>query len=133
MNFYLLDWPGSFRAGNYLLLSAAKYKMNTQLLHNETPVRDGAANLQRGVETVGGWLFLTDQRLIFEPHSRNVQKQVEVVNLSDVAFVHPAWTLFFGLVPLFPNSILLSSKRGADLRFTVSNKTAWIEAIQGLL
>ena len=36
--------------------------MKTPLLPGETPVKDGAANLQRGLETVGGRLYLTNQR-----------------------------------------------------------------------
>ena len=32
--------------------------MKTPTLPGETPLRDGAANLQRGLETVGGRLYL---------------------------------------------------------------------------
>src|SRR5262245_9762271 len=42
---------------------AAESGMKTPLLADETPVKDGAANMQRGLETVGGWLYLTDMRL----------------------------------------------------------------------
>lgn len=36
--------------------------MKTPSLPNETPVKDSAANLQRGIETVGGRLYLTTVR-----------------------------------------------------------------------
>ena len=40
--------------------------MNTRLRDDEDVIRDSAANLQRGLETVGGWLYLTTHRLVFE-------------------------------------------------------------------
>ncbi len=104
--------------------------MKTQSLKDEVPVKDGAANLQRGIETVGGWLYLTDLRLIFEPHTQNVQKHIEVINLRDIVFAQTAWTLFLSLIPVFPNSILLSTKQGSGYRFVVSNRTSWIKLIQ---
>ena len=47
--------------------------MKTELNHNEKLVKKGGANLQKGVETVGGYLYLTNQRLIFEAHAINIQ------------------------------------------------------------
>lgn len=59
--------------------------MNTELRYDENLIRDGAANLQRGIETVGGWLYLTTRRLVFEAHALNVQSGATVIPLRDVA------------------------------------------------
>ena len=40
--------------------------MKTELNPNEALIKKGGANLQKGAESVGGYLYLTDQRLIFE-------------------------------------------------------------------
>lgn len=104
--------------------------MNTQFLHDEAVVIDGAANLQRGIETLGGWLYLTDRRLIFEVHKWNFQKQDEIINLEDIAFVQNAWTFILNIIPIYPNSIVVSMKQGIDYRFVVSNRKDWIEMIQ---
>ncbi len=46
--------------------------MKTQLNINEEIIKKGGANLQKGIEAVGGFLYLTNERLIFESHKFNV-------------------------------------------------------------
>ena len=46
--------------------------MNVQLPQGEVIIKEGAANLQKGIETVGGKLRLTNQRLLFKAHKLNV-------------------------------------------------------------
>lgn len=45
--------------------------MNTILLPGEMTVKEGPGNMQRGIETVGGRLYLTNMRVIFEAHALN--------------------------------------------------------------
>src|SRR6187455_2813762 len=78
--------------------------VKTPLLSGETPVKDGGANLQRGVETVGGWLYLTNQRVVFESHAFNVQTGVTEIPLASISGIRKCWTKFLNLIPLFPNS-----------------------------
>lgn len=40
--------------------------MKFALRAGERIIREGAANLQKNIETVGGKLYLTNQRLVFE-------------------------------------------------------------------
>jgi len=47
--------------------------MQTQLLYEERIIKEGLANLQKGAETVGGKLCMSNLRVIFEPHVINVQ------------------------------------------------------------
>ena len=104
--------------------------MDTPLEPGETPVKDGRANLMRGVEGVGGRLYLTDRRLVFESHGLNVQRGPALVSLSDVAGLSKVWTRVFGAIPLAPNGLAVRSVDGQELRFVVSGRSKWIEAIE---
>ena len=42
--------------------------MKIDLQPNEKLIKESGANLQRGAETVGGKLFLTNDRLYFDTH-----------------------------------------------------------------
>jgi hypothetical protein len=105
--------------------------MKTPMLRDEAPVKDGAANLQRGIETVGGWLYLTDRRLIFESHAFNIETGATIIPLESITGARKCWTKFLNLIPLFPNSVAVSTKEGKEYRFVTFNRQAWIEAIEG--
>ena len=102
--------------------------MNAQLLPGEAIVKDGAANLQRGIETVGGWAYLTNQRLVFESHAFNVQTGATIIPLESISGVRKCWTKFLNLIPLFPNSFAIATRRvrgfggGPDMFFPSASK-----------
>ena len=99
--------------------------MTISLHPNEKLVREGRANLQRGLETVGGKLFLTDQRLFFEAHAINFQAGPAEIKLSDVTGTQLCWTKFLGLVPVFPNSLAVQTAGGAVFRFVLNGRRQW--------
>jgi hypothetical protein len=105
--------------------------MKTPLRSGETPIKDGAANLQRGIETVGGWLYLTNQRLIFESHAFSIQTGATIIALENITRARKCWTKFLNLIPLFPNSVAVATKEGKEYRFVAFNRQAWIDAIEG--
>ena len=105
--------------------------MKTPLLPGETVVKDGAANLQRGVETVGGRVYLTRQRLIFESHAINLQTGNTIIHLDSVTGVRKCWTRFLNLIPLFPNSVAVATNEGKEHRFVMFARQSWIDAIDG--
>ena len=104
--------------------------MNTALRQGEAVVREGAANLQRGIETVGGKLRLTNQRLVFETHAFNVQRGTTEIELSDIASSQPCWTRFLGLIPLAPNSLAVLTKDGKEYRFVLFKRDSWRRDIE---
>jgi hypothetical protein len=106
--------------------------MNTPSLAEETSVKDGGANLQRGLETVGGKLYLTNRRLIFESHALNIQTGPTIIPLGTITGTRKCWTKFLNLIPLFPNSVAVSTKDGKEYRFVTFDRQAWIDAIEGL-
>jgi len=93
-------------------------------------IKEGPANLQRGLETVGGKLVLTKEALIFSPHDANFQRQKESIDLDSIQSVSRAWTKFLGFIPLLPNSLCVSTKN-EDFYFVLSGRDAWALAIEG--
>lgn len=70
--------------------------MKTEVGSNEQFIKQGSANLQKGLETVGGKLYLTNQRLIFEAHKINIQGGNAEIKFSDIQSLEKCWTKFFG-------------------------------------
>ncbi|KAF1067572.1 MAG: hypothetical protein GAK45_01626 [Pseudomonas citronellolis] len=103
--------------------------MKTALRPDETLLKQGAANLQRGIETVGGHLYLTGQRLIFEAHALNVQSGASELSLADIQSTAPVWTKLFNVIPLAPNSLAVRLNDGQEQRFVLFGRSAWADAI----
>jgi hypothetical protein len=96
----------------------------------ESVIREAPANLQRGIETVGGRLSLTTTRLVFEAHALNVQRGATEIELSAVKSANPCWTRFLGLIPLVPNSLAVTTKDGTEYRFVLFKRAAWRNDIE---
>jgi len=98
--------------------------MPLELRKNEQILVDRAANLFRGIEGVGGRLKITNQRLIFEPHAINIQKQILEVPLNQIKEVSPRNTI--GIVP---NGILVKLVSGQEYKLVVWKRKELIELI----
>ena len=76
------------------------------LLSGEKIVKEGSANLWKGVEAVGGKLYLTDTgRLVHVPHRMNLQRGVVDIHVSDIIDVATGWTKVMG-IPIVKNGLL---------------------------
>lgn len=104
------------------------YLMKTTLNPNEKILKTSAANLQRGPETVGGRLFLTNKRLIFEAHALNLQAQPEETPFDDISDISFGWTHFLGKYPVFPNMMSIHT-HSAQYDFTIWHRQKWAKAI----
>ena len=103
--------------------------MKTELNQGEELVKKGGGNLQKGAETVGGFLYLTNQRLIFEAHAINIQGGNTIIELSDIDSTEKCWTKFLNVIPLMPNSLAVYTKTGDEYRFVLFGRSAWQEKI----
>ena len=103
--------------------------MKTALRSGETIIKQGVANLQKNVETVGGKLYLTNQRLVFEAHKVNIQSASAEVEISNIQSSEPSWTKFLGFLPIFPNSLSVYTKQGNESRYVLFGRGAWAAAI----
>ncbi|EQD55503.1 hypothetical protein B1B_09196, partial [mine drainage metagenome] len=96
-----------------------RYHMKVDLHPNEKLQREGVANLQRGVEIVGGKLFLTNQRLFFQSHSFNIQTGATDIPLPQILGTRLCWSKFLGVLPLLPNSLAVDTVGGVEYRFVL--------------
>ena len=103
--------------------------MLTELRQKEQIGKQCSANLQNGIETVGGKLYLTNQRLVFEAHKINIQGGTTEIELSNINSSEKCWTKFLGFIPLMPNAVLVSTKQDKEYRFVLFGRGAWIAAI----
>lgn len=94
-------------------------------------LRQAPANLQRGIEAVGGRLILTADVLLFQPHALNVQTRSLAVPLSAIVSLQPRWTRLFGLLPVAPTSLAVRLDNGDEHRFVIGKRDQWIAAIAG--
>lgn len=92
-------------------------------------LRQAPANLQRGIEAVGGRLILTANALLFQPHAFNVQTQSLTIPLSEIVSLQPRWTRLFGLLPVAPTSLAVQVHKGGDYRFVIGKRDQWMAAI----
>jgi len=81
----------------------------------ETP-----ANHFKGVEAVGGKLYLTNQRLVFKSHKLNIQRHQLIMNISDIQKVSRYRTM--GLVD---NGLSVTTINGSTDKFVVQQADEW--------
>ncbi|AOY66991.1 hypothetical protein IPT12_20130 [Xanthomonas perforans] len=92
-------------------------------------LRQAPANLQRGMEAVGGRLILTADALLFQPHAFNVQRQTLSLPLRQIVAIQSCWTRLFGLLPIAPTSLAVRLEDGKRYRFVIGKRTQWMADI----
>lgn len=98
--------------------------MSFELNNDEQILADRSINLFRGLEAVGGRLIITNQRLLFQPHAFNIQKQNLEIPLNQIKEVRPRNTM--GIVP---NGILVTLDTGQEYKLVVWKR----KALMGLI
>ena len=76
-----------------------------------------AANLFRGLESVGGKLKITDKEIIFTPHKINPQKKPLLIKINDIKEVGKRNTFY-----IVPNGLAIVVKSGEEYKFVVNNR-----------
>ena len=102
----------------------------SELEPGESVLKQGRANLQHGAETAGGRLFLTDRRLLFEAHIFNAQRGGDEIQLSQISEMEPAWTKFFGVIPVVPSTLSVRTEGGTEHNLVVRRRRTWMRAIE---
>jgi len=85
------------------------------------------ANLFRGIEAVGGRIIITNERIIFNPHSFNIQTEPLVIYISSIEKIEKRSTL-----KLIPNGIKIITNTGQEYKFVVYKRSKLIELLNGL-
>src|ERR1035437_3196333 len=94
--------------------------MNTHLEQNESLVKEGLVTFSKSIpQGIGGRLFLTNRRMIFEPSTLEKSECVEIIELSEVQATTPCWSKLFRFIPIYPNAISIVTKGGRTFSFLV--------------
>ncbi len=101
-----------------------KFETDRPLFRGEDLVKEGGANHFRNVEAVGGWIYLTDQRLLFRSHSINVQRHELSIPLQKITEANPCMT--FGIIP---NGLKIRTIDGNTEKFVVEDRKDWVKKI----
>jgi hypothetical protein len=99
--------------------------MTIQLQPGETILKEGGASHAKGIETVGGHLWLTNLRLFFQSHAINIQLHAESFPLQEITFIQP-----HGVVPTW---MYVTLRNGRREKFVVFGREEWISRITGAL
>ena len=91
-------------------------------------IKQGPANLFKGMEGVGGKLYLTPTQLIHKPHVLNIQSEETVLELANMekVFLHSNRMIFFYI----PNGLTVTMKDGKEYKFVVYGRKEWKEVIE---
>lgn len=103
--------------------------MKTSLDAKEQILKQGAANFLSGAKSFGGKLYLTNLRLVFEPHVLNPRCDTIIVPIGDISTIAKRWTKVLNLIPLVPNSLALATSQGREYRFVLFGRDLWASAI----
>lgn len=95
-----------------------------KLANDEFIIRKGAATYLVPSEGVGGKLFLTNQRLFFEPHSFNFQRRERSIRLEQIVAIEAKYSDFISR----KLSIYLTNKSVEEL--IVYKRKTWVSEIQ---
>lgn len=116
--------PFGLVMGLFIVLQRQRVEKNRPELTGGDLVHDGPANHFFNYEGVGGWLFLTKERLLFRSHKFNIQRHELSIALDDIAEVQPVRT-----AKIFPNGLRVVTRLGQDERFVVQENRVWCEQI----
>jgi GRAM domain len=103
-----------------------RFKTDPPALDSNEPILySGPANHMRGYEGVGGFLYLTSHRLLFRPHSFNVQKGDFSLPSSEIkSVISNQKTLGF-----LANRLIAVDNSGMRQTFIVYEPKVWAEKI----
>ena len=94
------------------------------LTQSEQVEVEGPANLFRGIEGVGGKLFLTNKKAIFRSHKMNIQTGQTDINYEDITEIIERKT-----AKLIDNGIRIKIASGKKFDFVVNEREKWIEKL----
>jgi hypothetical protein len=99
-------------------------KIGMEITKGKNIIKEGAANHFKGAESVGGWLLLTSDEVVFKSHAFNIQKHQIHIPLNDMVEVKAVNT-----AGIIPNGLLIKNSDGIIERFVVNSRNKWVEKI----
>lgn len=114
----------------YLFMNSGAVKRQTSIetLEGETVILSAGANHFKGMEAVGGKLYLLNNGLHFQSHKFNLQNHSLAIALDEIQKVD-----FFNNMGIIPNGLLVMTLDGKQEKFVIQHRKSWKEEIEKLL
>lgn len=110
--------------GVFLYFQSKYFKKNSKKITGKgTIVFEGGANHFKGAEAVGGWLYLTNEELIFQSGIFNIRNHKLVVPLDQIISVRTSLTRCY-----IPNGLQVTTNDGVE-KFIVSKRKEWVRRL----
>ena len=77
-----------------------------------------SANHFKGIEGVGGKLFITNKKIIFKSHAINIQNHELHIEFFDIQSIQ-----FYNSLGILPNGLMIITKSGKKEKFVVWKRT----------
>jgi hypothetical protein len=110
------------------LFSKSKFVQETtkiQLDPNETMLFHTPANHFKGMEGVGGKLYLTNRRLVFQSHKLNIQNHQLSINVSDIRNADR-----YKPSGIINNGLTIIRNNDTTEKFVVEEADEWVKQIE---
>ncbi len=130
VGFQVLTFTILFGIGFPFIMERMASKMITkvndpEMDENENILFEEGVSLFRGALAVGGKLFLTDKRLVFNSHKYNFQNGETSILLRDITEISKRKTM--GIVD---NGLRVRTKNDSKYDLVVNNRDKWFEQLE---
>ena len=104
--------------------------MNVILLEGEEIIKEGKCFIYSVLNKQPGKLILTDRRLIFASPGLDFDRDNLTFNLRDIVDLEGSVTFILAKPIPLKNGLKIVTTNGKSYKFIVSDKEAWIKALQ---
>ncbi|HXR85294.1 MAG TPA: GRAM domain-containing protein [Hanamia sp.] len=111
-----------------LLNSQLGKSININTNEKEIVIFETAASHFKGLEAVGGKLYLTNERLVFKSHKINIQKHELSIHLSDINKVYR-----YKILGIFNNGPEVAANANMIEKFSVQKPEEWINQLRAIM
>lgn len=127
MNIYLIVAASIVIISAILLVVSLFRKIKFTSLSNRSLIYSGAANHFLNGESVGGGLYLTNDKLLFKSHKLNFQNHELLLDINKIAEV-----CFCNTLGIIPNGLEIRTTNGDIEKFVVYRRATWKQQIDRL-
>lgn len=118
---------GILFGGVVLIFSLIQYKSfkkkNIDFIAGKKVLAKGCANHTMGRESVGGFLLLTEDSLIFQSHKINIQNHSTVIPINEIIDIKKVNSL--GIIP---NGLNIVTNNSVE-KYVVYNREGWVDML----
>lgn len=107
--------------------------VNFKMQDEEKVIKQGKANRTNFFNSQGGELVLTNKRLVFVGHGKNIGEGTVSINIDEIMVYGKASTFVIFLPLPIPNAFKVVTQQGKKFKFTVGGRKKWIKEISQVM